>query len=174
MIPLPQPFLVIPPDGSDPIYIHEAPPELQTRPMLGIALVDPRIAQLWLHAGQPVFYPVVMLCEEEDSKALVAGQRFLRAAVAHSETAKPAAVVKIGATQADTAVTAAYAMRQAFDMPQEEIEGDNEAIILSDDGGVVLGGASELWDLRKPKVMIVLVIKPEDAANPQIAAAPFN
>jgi len=44
----------------------------------------------------------------------------------------------------------------------------------ADDGGVVLGGAEALWDLRTNKVMLVLVINPADRANPDVAAAPFN
>ena len=168
-IPLPYPFLVIPGDGSDPVYIHEAPQELQTKPLLGVAYVTPYIAQKWLHAGQPVFYPVVVLCEADDHQEMVAGQRFLREAVAHHENAKPAAVVKLGDPQATVACSAVAAMRMATQQPESD---DAEAIILSADG-VVLGGAAELYELRKPKVMLVLIIEPAPGSE-SIAAAPFN
>ena len=175
MIPLPSPFLVIPPDGSDPVYIHEAPDDLQRRPMLGVTLVTPRVAQMWLHAGQPVFYPVVIQCQDDDAISMVAGQKILKEAVSSSQPT-PAAVVKIGEPLADTAVAAVEAMRKATGETESvpDTAGDIEAVILSDDGGVVLGGAEALWDLRTNKVMLVLVINPADRANPDVAAAPFN
>jgi len=68
------------------------------------------------------------------------------------------------------------AMRKATGETESvpDTAGDIEAVILSDDGGVVLGGAEALWDLRTNKVMLVLVINPADRANPDVAAAPFN
>jgi len=171
MIPLPYPFLVIPGDGSDPVYIHEAPQELQTKPLLGVAYVTPYIAQKWLHAGTPVFYPVVVLCEGDDgTQEMVAGQAVLRAAVAHSANAKPAAVVKLGDPQATTACGAVAAMRIATNQPESD---DAEAVILSAGDGTVLGGAEALYELRQPKVMLVLIIE-SDPGNDDIAAAPFN
>jgi len=170
-VPLPYPFLVIPPDGSDPVYIHEAPKEVQTHPMLGVAYVTPYIAQKWLHAGTPVFYPVVVLCESDDgTQEMVAGQAVLRAAVAHSANAKPAAVVKLGDPQATTACGAVAAMRIATNQPESD---DAEAVILSSDGGIVLGGAEALYELRQPKVMLVLIIDQPEGSE-AVAAAPFN
>jgi len=178
MIPglvLPNPFLVIPPDGSDPVYIHEAPEELQRHPLLGIAYVTPYVAQRWLHTGQPVFYPVVMLCEADDHQELVAGQKCLREAVANPEARKPAAVVKLGGPQADTAVMGVAAMRQAVGETTEipDDAGDIEAVILSPEDGTVLGGAEALYELRKPKVMLVLIINRQEGSE-AISAAPFN
>lgn len=167
MIPLPQPFLVVPLDGSDPVHIHEWHQEAGP-PMLGVALVTPYIAQKWLHAGQPTFYPVVVTDMDDH---LVAGQATLREAVTNAQAPKPAAVVKIGGDQAESAVAAVAAMRQVYEKPESD---DIEALILSQEGGRVLGGASALWDLRGTAVMLVLIMPTPTDEDGRIAAAPLN
>jgi hypothetical protein len=168
-IPLPQPFMVVPVDGSDPVHIHEWHQD-HGPALLGVTLVTPYIAQKWLHAGQPTFYPVVIQDTEEQ---LVAGQATLREAVANPEAPKPAAVIKIGTGQAETAVTAVAAMRQAYDQP-ERWEDGVEALILSQEGGRVLGGAQALWELRRPRVMLVLIIPTPTDEDGRLSAAPMN
>jgi hypothetical protein len=168
LIPLPQPFYVVPLDGSDPMPIDEAPQDMQVRPMLGVGLITPYIAQKWLRAGPPVFYPVVVVDLDD---FLIAGHKTLREAEHNPKARKPAAIVKLGQEQASTAYTAVTAMRMAFDQPESE---DVEALILSDAGGRVLGGAEALYDLRQVKVMLVLITEEPTAEAATLAAAPMN
>jgi hypothetical protein len=148
---LPQPFLVVPPDGSDPVHIHEADP---VPPVLAVTLVTPYVAQKWLHAGDPVYQPVVV--HDEDFQ-LVAGRAVLEMATTNPQAKTPAAVVTIGKEQADTAWTAVAAMRRAFSLPECI---DTDGLVLDHDGGRVLAGAGALYDLRKPAVMVVLLVSP--------------
>lgn len=152
MIPLPHSFMVIPLDGSDPVHIHEDPE--QKPPMLGVALVTPYIAQKWLHAGEATYRPVVMV---DRDRQILAGRSVVEDAARGAETPTSAAVVEVGVPQAETAWTAVQAMRQAFELPKTS---DVEGLVLDEDGGRVLAGAGPLYDLRKPTVMIVLIVKP--------------
>lgn len=167
MIPLPQPFLVVPLDGSDPVHVHEWH-QSDGPPILGVALVTPYIAQKWLHAGPFTDYPVVI---KDADEGLVAGQAALRDISATGTT--PAAIVNIPRAQADTAVTAVVAMRQVYEA-QAESSGDIEALILSEDGGRVLGGAGSLHELRKPRTMLVLILPSPTDEDGRLAAAPTN
>lgn len=153
MIPLPHPFMVIPGDGSDPVYIHDRPD--WHPPMLAVALVTPYVAQKWLHAGEAEFRPVVMVDHE---RQILAGRGIVEAA-ARGEGGTAAAVnmVAVDTEVAETAWTAVQAMRRAFELPETT---DVPALVLSEDGGQVLGGAEALYDLRKPAVFIVLVTLP--------------
>jgi hypothetical protein len=146
--------MVIPMDGSDPIHIHEAGDPRP--PLVGVGLVTPFVAQKWLHAGEPVYRPVVI--HDEDYQ-LIAGKSVLEMAKGAPDMRTSAAVVKLGHEQADTAWTAAQAMRIAFQLPEAD---DVDGLVLAHDGGQVLGGASALYDLRKPTVFIVLIVNPND------------
>jgi hypothetical protein len=153
VIPLPQPFLVIPGDGSNPVHIHDRPD--WHPPVLAVALVTPYIAQKWLHAGEATYRPVVMV---DRDRQILAGRGVVEdTSRVGTDSHIEAAVVELGIPQAETAWTAVQAMRQAFDQP---LSTDVDGLVLDEDGGRVLGGAAALYDLRKPCVFLVLITKP--------------
>lgn len=157
-IPLPQPFMVIPLDGSDPVHIHEKPPLPPGQPVLAVTLVTPYIAQKWLHAGEPEMHAVVM---QDENRCIWVGESIVQMAAAGPEVATSAAVVRLGSTQAEVAWTAVVAMRQAFYLPEST---DVDGLVLNaTNGGQVLAGGSMLYDLRKPTVFVVLLV---DSATP--------
>jgi len=148
MIPLPHPFLVIPTDG-EPFGI-EVNPE-QRPPILGVSLVTPYIAQRWLHAGRAGYRPVVM----HDADYMLAGRAFVRQVAEESWKAGEAAVVELGTSQGDSAWHAVVAMRDVW---EEEESDDVPGVVLDAAGGRVIAGASGLYELRRPLVMVVLII----------------
>jgi hypothetical protein len=145
--------MVVPADGSDPVHIHDRPD--WHPPLVAVALVTPYIAQKWLHAGEATYQPVVVV--DQDRQILAGREIVKKGSQGDLGPAAAVSMIRLGASQADTAWTAVVAMRQAFELPEET---DVNGLVLDEDGGRVLGGAAALYDLRKPTVFVVVIVDP--------------